>query len=323
MSYLPFTTILGKDNAEIPSSTLDGKLVALYFSASWCRPCVMFTPVLTQKYNEIKASEDADKLEVIFISADQSEEEANHYYEKMPWKRLAYDQDKISELMTRYEVDGFPTVVLLDIDGTVLSNDAGFLAKKPFSEWKVIIDEKKAAAERFSNSLKALQSQPFNPVTFFDSIVVDKEKNEVNTTETFRNKIIGLYFSAHWCPPCRMFTPQLVKKYEEWQQAGQAVEIIFISSDQSEDQYNEYYESMPWKRMKFTESEKKQLLSAFFEIRGIPSLVFVSEEHGLITKDGRSAAFEVKQISDIVQFEEEKRIKEAKLAAEIWWSICM
>jgi nucleoredoxin len=97
----------------------------------------------------------------------------------------------------------------------------------------------------------------------------------------------------------------------------QAVEIIFISSDQSEDQYNEYYESMPWKRMKFTESEKKQLLSAFFEIRGIPSLVFVSEEHGLITKDGRSAAFEVKQISDIVQFEEEKRIKEAKLAAEI------
>ena len=29
--------------------------------------------------------------------------------------------------------------------------------------------------------------------------------------ELNRKKIYGLYFSAHWCPPCRKFTPQLVE----------------------------------------------------------------------------------------------------------------
>lgn len=28
-------------------------------------------------------------------------------------------------------------------------------------------------------------------------------------------KIIGLYFSAHWCPPCRQFTPVLSTVYED------------------------------------------------------------------------------------------------------------
>src|SRR6476620_6397892 len=28
-------------------------------------------------------------------------------------------------------------------------------------------------------------------------------------------QIYGLYFSAHWCPPCRKFTPQLVAYYNQ------------------------------------------------------------------------------------------------------------
>ena len=26
-------------------------------------------------------------------------------------------------------------------------------------------------------------------------------------------KLIGFYFSAHWCPPCRLFTPVLAEFY--------------------------------------------------------------------------------------------------------------
>ena len=44
---------------------------------------------------------------------------------------------------------------------------------------------------------------------------------------------VGLYFSAHWCGPCRSFTPRLVEGYRERAGAGKALEgkmdIIFVS----------------------------------------------------------------------------------------------
>merc|ERR1712039_667562 len=43
--------------------------------------------------------------------------------------------------------------------------------------------------------------------------------------------IILIYFSAHWCPPCRGFTPILKDFYEEVKDDG--VELIFVSSDRS------------------------------------------------------------------------------------------
>lgn len=28
--------------------------------------------------------------------------------------------------------------------------------------------------------------------------------------------VIAYYFSAHWCPPCKAFTPKLAEKYKTW-----------------------------------------------------------------------------------------------------------
>ena len=46
-------------------------------------------------------------------------------------------------------------------------------------------------------------------------------------------KTIGLYFSAHWCPPCKAFTPKLVETFGAVKAAGKQFEMIFISSDRS------------------------------------------------------------------------------------------
>lgn len=55
----------------------------------------------------------------------------------------------------------------------------------------------------------------------------------------------ALYFSAHWCPPCRGFTPVLRDAYRNYVSglpAGQSprVQVVFVSSDRSEGQQLEY-----------------------------------------------------------------------------------
>ena len=46
--------------------------------------------------------------------------------------------------------------------------------------------------------------------------------------------------SAHWCPPCREFTPRLKEFYEQANRKGKKIEVVFISSDNSEAEAMDY-----------------------------------------------------------------------------------
>ena len=59
-------------------------------------------------------------------------------------------------------------------------------------------------------------------------------------------KVIGIYFSAHWCPPCRGFTPMLAEWYNEVNKSEKVIEIVFNSCDQNQEQFESYFASMPW-----------------------------------------------------------------------------
>lgn len=64
-------------------------------------------------------------------------------------------------------------------------------------------------------------------------------------------KSIGFYFSAHWCEPCREFTPKLAELYKELQANCQSFRIVFVSSDFDERSFNEYRSEMPWQAIPF------------------------------------------------------------------------
>ena len=34
-----------------------------------------------------------------------------------------------------------------------------------------------------------------------------------NVEEALKGKVVCFYFSAHWCPPCRAFSPQFYQVY--------------------------------------------------------------------------------------------------------------
>merc|ERR1711977_730108 len=111
---------------------------------------------------------------------------------------------------------------------------------------------------------------------------------EVSTTEALSGKkAIALYFSAHWCPPCRGFTPQFAKWYED-DLKGKGLEVVFVSSDQDEASFKEYFGEMPWLALPYGD-ERKETLSKQFKVRGIPSVAIVDPEGNTITCDGRAA----------------------------------
>ncbi|MBA3831622.1 MAG: redoxin domain-containing protein [Chthoniobacterales bacterium] len=61
-------------------------------------------------------------------------------------------------------------------------------------------------------------------------------------------KLIAFYYSAHWCAPCRKFTPGLVDYYNRVAAEHPEFEIIFVSSDKSRFNWETYMREsrMPW-----------------------------------------------------------------------------
>src|SRR2546429_2559223 len=62
--------------------------------------------------------------------------------------------------------------------------------------------------------------------------------------ELEKKKLIGLYYSAHWCAPCRKFTPELVEYYNRVAPQHPEFEIIFVSADRSRFQWETYIREM-------------------------------------------------------------------------------
>ena len=97
--------------------------------------------------------------------------------------------------------------------------------------------------------------------------------------------IIGIYFSAHWCGPCRQFTPRLAQFYEEVRAAGKRFEVVFVSSDRSPAQFREYFQTHPWAAIPYDNDEREEAMHTF-QVRGIPHLVIYSAA-GKVRRRGR------------------------------------
>jgi nucleoredoxin len=93
-----------------------------------------------------------------------------------------------------------------------------------------------------------------------------------------KKKLIGLYFSAHWCGPCRKFTPQLVAYYNNVAAAHPEFEIVFVSNDKTAAEMEGYVREaqMPWPVVAFENAVKNGALDKYSGT-GIPCLVIVDD----------------------------------------------
>ncbi len=96
-------------------------------------------------------------------------------------------------------------------------------------------------------------------VDLLGNTLIGSDRNQVETaTLLSEGKIVGLYFSAHWCPPCRKFTTKLTDFYNNHKQShNDQLEIVFVSSDRDETSFLEHFSEMPWLGLPFVERDYK------------------------------------------------------------------
>lgn len=97
-----------------------------------------------------------------------------------------------------------------------------------------------------------------------DAVETEEETEQVDTKHVkaltaIDKKIVGIYFSAGWCPPCRQFTPLLKDFYEETQSRKSAFEVVFVSFDKKEEDMIEYYRELhaDWLAVDFNDPLKE------------------------------------------------------------------
>lgn len=115
-------------------------------------------------------------------------------------------------------------------------------------------------------------------------------------------KYYAIYYSASWCPPCRAFTPKLVEFYNRIKPQNPHFELIFVSSDQTEQDMEKYIkgDKMMWPALSFDKKPTNKVLTSFSG-RGIPCLVLVNAEGKVLSHsyEGENYVGPSKVLADI------------------------
>lgn len=99
------------------------------------------------------------------------------------------------------------------------------------------------------------------------------------------DKIVGLYFSAAYCPSCTIFTPKLQSIYPLLREHD--IEIIFVASDKTEEAFDAYHADHPWPAIDY-DDEIRSELRKLYDIKTIPALVFLDQEGNVVEASGRN-----------------------------------
>ncbi len=98
----------------------DKDYLILYFSASWCPPCVWFSPIMEKFYRRYA---EPRRFEVILVGNDRNEEDHERYVAKLSpgYTVLKYDAELDSEALMQYAQSlTLPGLRIMDRNGKLV-----------------------------------------------------------------------------------------------------------------------------------------------------------------------------------------------------------
>lgn len=124
----PDFTLNDINGKPLTLSSLRGKYVILDFWGSWCGWCIKGIPQMKEYYQKY-----AGKFEILGIDCNDPEAKWKAAIEKyeLPWLHV-YNPRGDSKVLELYEIEGFPTKIIVSPDGkivkTIIGEDPAFYA---------------------------------------------------------------------------------------------------------------------------------------------------------------------------------------------------
>ena len=124
--FILLPEIMYGSSGEAKPKDTKGKIIGLYFSASWCSSCCRFNPSLVTFRNQ-----NIEEFEVVLISGDASDIAQENYMKKfkMPWPALRNRSKEAKSLeesvkkIIDIEFISLPSLIILDPTGKVISTN--------------------------------------------------------------------------------------------------------------------------------------------------------------------------------------------------------
>ena len=116
----PDFTLNDLSGKPLTLSSLRGKYVILDFWGSWCVWCIKGIPQMKEYYQKY-----AGKFEILGIDCNDTEAKWKAAVEKyeMPWLHVYNPRD--SKVLEQYEIQGFPTKIIVGPDGNIVKTIIG------------------------------------------------------------------------------------------------------------------------------------------------------------------------------------------------------
>ena len=103
--------------------------------------------------------------------------------------------------------------------------------------------------------------------------------------EVFDNvEVVSLYFSSLFPAACRYFTPDLIKTYAEVNKDKKRMEVVLLSLDKTEPEFNEYRLTLPWIAVPFRSAKIKEVRD-LFSVKYQPWVMLFSRAGVLIDEE--------------------------------------
>ncbi|EGR34571.1 protein disulfide isomerase family protein 3, putative [Ichthyophthirius multifiliis] len=119
------------------------------------------------------------------------------------------------------------------------------------------------------------------PYEFKFGTQFESKRGPVDQDVFANHEIVCLYFSASFCHPSRALTPRIIEFYNEVNIEDKVMEIILVSFDKNEEDFQKYYKSMPWLSLPYDKDRIEQYRE-HFEIIGIPQLVVLRKDGSVL-----------------------------------------